>query len=397
MFSKETIKNLPNNNRFYVLAISFLVSIFMVCWLRVQVADDQLYYIQLEQTFGFLSVAFLYVTLLISPVKKIIGKHQWMENMVFARRATGISVFYFAVLHASVSLWGQLGGWSGLALLPNRFIWSLVFGTFALLILFIMVLTSEDKIIIWMTFPRWKRLQRVVYLCGMLIIVHVWMIGAHFSPGVISSIGFIALLILFGLQSWRMGGFLIERYHLSPAKKYFLFAGLWLLWIGVLSLISFSRPAGAHMVYKDAIGGAGAVLHIDPNDDPVAGERAALLFDVQGTLGVKGQPVAKLTIIDEQNYETEVPVQLHGNTVAANYTFPRQGLYMIMLKIEEGGKQTHDFMQSQRVSRGRIQGVTGNSAPLWAVVGTVGAGAGVIVVITVAFSRWKAINTYSKL
>jgi len=55
-----------------------------------------------------------------------------------------------------------------------------------------------------------------------------------------------------------------------------------------------------------------------------------------------------------------------GNTVAATYTFPSQGLYMITLSIKQDGTLMHQFMQSQRVSRGTITNETTSSSPLWA-------------------------------
>lgn len=398
MFSKETIRNLPNNNRFYILVFSFLASIFAVCWLRTQNIDDKLYYIQVEQVFGFLAVGFLYVTLLISPVQKIIGESEWMKNVVFARRATGVLVFYFALLHAIVSLYGQIGGWDGLGALPGRFTWALIISATALVILAVLAATSFDKVLVWMTFPRWKLLQRLVYVCGILIIIHVWMIGAHFSTPSIQITGLVALLVLFGLQSWRTSSFLVERYQLSMAKKYLLFGVFWVAWALVLGLVSFTRPAQAHMFSKDTMAGSGSVLHITPDDDPIAGEQASLVFDIKDLSAAGKQAVAKLTITDDQNKEAIVPAHVRDNTVAAEYTFPRQGLYKIALSIEQDDIQTHHFAQSQRVNRGIISSVTVmNSPPLWAVVGATSAGVAAMGVVFAAFIRRKAINNYSKL
>lgn len=397
MFSKETIRNLPNNNRFYVLIFSVLISIFVVCWLRIQAADDKLYYIQLQQAYGFLAVGFLYVTLLMSPIQKIIGQPEWMKNVIFMRRATGVSVFYFALLHAGVSLFGQIGGWNGLFSLPGRFTWALVFSATALLILCALTVTSFDKVLMRMGFPRWKQFQRLVYVCGILIIVHVWMIGAHFSTPGVQIAGFIALFILFGLQSWRMGSFGAERFRLSKIKKYLLFIGFWLMWVLVLVLISFTRPAAAHMFSKDTMSSSGAVLHITPDDDPIAGESASMIFSIHG-LSDAEQSSARLIITDDQNHEAIVPAHIRSGAVVAEYTFPRQGLYKISLSIEQDGRQTHQFMQSQRVNRGIISNATVKSdTPLWAVVGAVGTGAATIGVALTAFIRRKAIGSYSKL
>lgn len=43
------------------------------------------------------------------------------------------------------------------------------------------------------------------------------------------------------------------------------------------SLAVFAAPASAHVLQVD--GSIGAILHVDPNDDPIAGQPAAFFFD----------------------------------------------------------------------------------------------------------------------
>lgn len=394
------IKNLPNNNRFYVLVFSFLTSIFVACVLRMQNVDNRLYYIQLEQVFGFLAIASLYATLIIAPAQKIIGTPEWMKNVIFARRALGVSVVYFALLHAVIALWSELGGISGLALLPDRFIWPLIYGATALAILCFMAGISLDKMVVLFGYHHWKWLQRLAYVCGLLIIAHAWTIGVHLDSGIIRDILFVALVVLFGLEAWRLACFLAERYHWRKIAQYILFLISWAVGMMLLGLITLSRPADAHMLLKDSITGTGAIVHITPDDDPIAGEPTFFLFDIQEPPAEvqKEQSSAKLTIVDEQQSATDVPTRVEGHTVAADYVFPRQGLYTLILSIRQGGKQTHRFMESQRVSRGVINvGTVPTNAPPWAGVGMVGTVIAAIVVAATAFSRRKIIKAYSKL
>lgn len=390
-------KNILNNNRFYVLLFAFLASIFVVCLLRVQVADDQLYYIQLEQTFGLLCMVMLYLTLIVSPIKNMIGTPEWMKNLIFARRATGVSATYFALLHAGVALWGELGGLSGLGLLPDKFVWPLIYGAAALVILCVLAFISLDKLVALMGYPRWKWLQRWVYLCGILIIMHVWAIGVHFGPGPIRDICLVFLVILFGLESWRIADFLAERRHWGRITKGLFFLIVWCAAALLLGWISLSRPAEAHTLLKDTTGEKGTILHTTPNDDPIAGENTSLIFDIQGAPPGEGQSTANLIVVDEQNRQTQVPARIQGTSVIADYVFPNQGLYVLMLSLQQGGQQTHQFMESQRVSRGVITNATVRSTPLWAGAGLLGT-----VVVTMAgavlvFKRRKAISIYSKL
>lgn len=397
MFSKASIKALLDNNRFYVLVFSVLVSIFAACFLGLQTEGD-LYYIQLEQVYGFIALATLYVTLIISPIQKVVGKPAWMENVIFARRATGVAVVYFALLHAGVALWGELGGLEGLGLLPEKFVWPLIFSATSLVILVFLAVISVDKMVIMLGYHRWKWFQRLVYLCGILIIFHVWAIGIHFTPGLIRDICLVALVILFGLESWRMVDFLVERYHWRTFVKYLLFVVMWAVSVLLLAWVSFSRPAEAHTLVKDSQAKSGAILHVTPDDDPIAGQSTSLMLDVQDASLSNSQLIASLTVIDDINREIKVPARIHGKAIAADYTFPRQGLYTLVFSTQQGGQQTLSFTESLRVSRGAInEAAIATSIPLWAGLGVLGSVIAMTVMGVIAFIRRKTIGIYSKL
>lgn len=239
MLAKETIKNLPNNSRFYILVLSVLLSLFTLSLLRGRIPGDQLFYIRLEQVYGFIAVAFLYVALVISPLQKIIGTPGWMKNVLFARRAIGVSAAYFALLHAAVALWGQIGGLEGLTLLPERFTWALAFGFAALVVLLLMAATSFDKAVKFMTYRKWKWLHRFVYAGGILIILHVWMIGTHAAYFWVQMAAFIPISIFFGLEAWRITATLAKRFPELQSKDYFLTLALclWLVWSTALFVL----------------------------------------------------------------------------------------------------------------------------------------------------------------
>jgi len=229
--SQKTIKTCLSNSRFYILIFSVLVSLFVLCLLRVQIVGNQLLYIRVEQVYGFVAVAYLYLALIIAPVARVAGKRGWAANLVFARRAIGVSAAYFAVLHAAVALWGQLGGFGGLALLPREFVWSVTFGVIGLVVLLLMAATSFDKVIKYMTFRKWKWLHRLVYAACVLIILHVWMIGTHVAYEWVRLATFVPLSLLFGLEAWTIMSKLAARHALLKSKDYFwmLVVCMWLL------------------------------------------------------------------------------------------------------------------------------------------------------------------------
>lgn len=223
-----------------MLASAVILSLFAAAWLRLKIPGDQLYYIRLEQVFGFLSVVYLYVAVIASPLSKVVGeKRSAMRYLLFARRAIGVSAAYFAALHALIALLAQIGGFSELGLLPERFVWSLAFGAFSLVVLLIMAATSFDKVIAFMTPPRWKLLHRLIYAGGILIILHVWMIGTHVVYPWVKISGLVALAIFFGLESWRITNNLAKRFQGLNHKDYMivLAINIWAVWIALLLIL----------------------------------------------------------------------------------------------------------------------------------------------------------------
>lgn len=225
------------NVRFYVLALTLLISVAVFAYLRITIQDDQLLAIRTQQVFGFLSLAYLYSALIISPLGYVIGKER-VSHLAFARRAIGVSSFYFAALHGAVALFGQLGGFANLANLPDIFKWSLLFGAVTLVILGLMAITSFDKVVQFMTFRKWKWLHRLVYAAGVLIILHVWMIGTHLAYSWVQIIAVIAIGLLLALEFFKLTRTLNRKYFkLSKSEAGALYLTLWAIVMGVILAI----------------------------------------------------------------------------------------------------------------------------------------------------------------
>lgn len=241
--------SLLNNSRFYILASSILLSIATAAYLRLQIPSDQLYYIRVQQVFGLLCLLYWYVALVISPIGYIVGKHR-MKHIEFARRAIGVSAAYFATLHAAVALWGQLGGISELALLPPLFKWSLAGGSIALLILLIMAATSFDKVVSFMTYKKWKWLHRLVYTGLVLAVLHIWTIGTHLAYVPVQWIALAALVILSGLELYRMSYLLNKKWlREGKAEVFIIFISLW----AVVVTAIFMMPVFIHNYHSQHV------------------------------------------------------------------------------------------------------------------------------------------------
>lgn len=241
-----------NNTRFYILVATFLLSLGVLAATRLLIPDDQLFVIRLQQIFGLLCILYWYAALVISPIGYVIGK-QRMKKVEFSRRAIGVSAFYFALLHAAVALWGQLGGFSGLAYLPQIFQWSLLGGLGALIILFIMAITSFDAVVRWMTFKKWKWLHRLVYIGGVVAVLHIWSIGTHLAYTPVQVVALIALIVLAGLELFRVTKLLNRKHlHLERLESGTVFLTLWV----IVSVLILMLPFAVQNYHSQHVGEA---------------------------------------------------------------------------------------------------------------------------------------------
>jgi DMSO/TMAO reductase YedYZ heme-binding membrane subunit len=133
------------------------------------------------EVYGLIAAGFLYLTLLVSPLAhaypRLPGKATWF----LARRGLGLSALVFSLPHAVVSFFGPLRGFDGIPFLDPYTGWSLVLGTAALVIMTVLGATASDRSVARLGHARWKLLHRSVYLAGVLMFIHLVLVGPHYS------------------------------------------------------------------------------------------------------------------------------------------------------------------------------------------------------------------------
>lgn len=209
------MKNLRYNIRFYVLVLSIVISVIIYSVLTMIYPTGYTQSVKLEEYYGFLSLAYLYLALLAGPFCYTFRSFPYGAQYLKARRALGVSAFYFAYLHTTITISSMLGGLTGLTFLDSQTLGAIVVGFIALFIMFILTITSFDYAVNRLTFPKWKLLHRFVYLAGILVLIHVMLIGIHYSTlsGIIPQITFIALAFLLLLESPRLDNLLKKFMH----------------------------------------------------------------------------------------------------------------------------------------------------------------------------------------
>lgn len=128
-----------------------------------------------------------------------------------------------------------------------------------------------------------------------------------------------------------------------------------------VGLLVLAPRASAHVLVTDQTGQKGAILHIVPDDDPIAGKEATLFLDTQNDLldGVS----TVLLFIGENS--TPVEVKVDGSLATADYTFPAQGVYPIRYEVQTPGG-SYVFEQTIRISRGVTAGDVERPRHTWA-------------------------------
>jgi sulfoxide reductase heme-binding subunit YedZ len=117
---------------------------------------------------GLTALVFLVASLACTPVREVLD-WSWAVGL---RRMLGLFAFFYALLHATTySLVDQRGNLRAIFadVTKRPFI---IAGFTAFLILIPLAATSTANAVRRLGFPRWKRLHRLVYLAGLLAIVH---------------------------------------------------------------------------------------------------------------------------------------------------------------------------------------------------------------------------------
>ncbi len=156
-------------------------------------------------------------------------------------------------------------------------------------------------------------------------------------------------------------------------------------------------PAQAHVLITDKTGKLGALLHISPDDDPVAGEPSNLFFDIQDPQFSAHYHNITLQIMDEYGHKTDVYTSIDNNGISSGYIFPGQGTYQIVLTVEDRAKSSHIYTlaYTQRINRGIVSVTLDQPTYAWADIGIVVAICGLLLLGIVGVNRRKEIAKYS--
>jgi sulfoxide reductase heme-binding subunit YedZ len=144
---------------------------------------------------GVLTLTFLFVTLAVSPLRKIFG---W-NGLIKYRRMIGLYAFFYGCVHLltySVADKGLNVGEIVADVVQRPFI---AVGMAGVLLMVPLAVTSTNKMIKRLGGKRWSNLHKLTYLVPILGVIHFWMIVKSdiFYPAIFAIVA--ALLLGFRL------------------------------------------------------------------------------------------------------------------------------------------------------------------------------------------------------
>ncbi len=175
------MQSLFSNIRFYILIFSIVLSFVEYAWVWRSFETTGERITVIVPLYAYTALVYLYVALLAGPLTKLFIWFPLRASYVKARRAIGVSAFYFGLLHAKFAFFDFLGGFPGLFTLNSTYLNALVLSSSALLILSLMAATSFDYMVKALTFAKWKMLHRFVYIASLFILIHAILIGTRFQ------------------------------------------------------------------------------------------------------------------------------------------------------------------------------------------------------------------------
>ena len=204
--------------RYFILIGNFVFGLLIFSYVFTTVPEGSLRLSRITQTYALLAVIWLYLSLLVSPFYSAFPKLPLKGLMVKARRATGVSAYFYSLTHASFAFFGLLGGFGGLQSLDFKYLLAITLSFTALIILSVMFSISFDKMVNKLG-RTWKTISRLVYLAALLITLHALMLGSHFQDlnGLIPQIFLVLLVLLLVLEALRFTKYLAAK-HLSRKR-----------------------------------------------------------------------------------------------------------------------------------------------------------------------------------
>jgi len=155
-----------------VLLVNGLVPVTLLLWdvYRKQVGANPLEFV--TRTTGMLTLIFLLISLAVTPLRRITGLN-WLVRF---RRMLGLFAFFYGSLHLLTYV--AFDRFFHFTTIPGDVLKRpfIAIGMTAFFLMLPLAITSTDKMVKRLGGKRWARLHKIVYLAGILGVLHYYML-----------------------------------------------------------------------------------------------------------------------------------------------------------------------------------------------------------------------------
>lgn len=203
--------------RYIILSGSVILAGLVFLWVQYVFPESRIRLARLDEIYALVAIAFLYITLLATPLTQAFPNLPFRAVYIKARRALGVSAFVFGLIHASISFFVLLGGFPGIFALEGNDFVAVFLGLAALLILSLLAATSMNFMVRRLG-SKWKPLHRLVYLAAVFILIHGTLLGTQLGNPLhpVAWIVYGAVAFLLVLEGLRVYRFFQKKYLASP-------------------------------------------------------------------------------------------------------------------------------------------------------------------------------------
>ena len=155
---------------------------------------------------GQWGIRLLLVTLAITPLRSITGINQ----LILLRRMLGVFCFFYILLHFLT--WLVIDNFFDIQRMFEDIVerYYILFGSAAFTMLIPLAATSTNRMVKWLGAKRWLKLHKLVYLIGILGVVHFYLqVKADITQPVIYAA---ILAVLLGFRVYK-------KYRKQPSKR----------------------------------------------------------------------------------------------------------------------------------------------------------------------------------
>ena len=155
---------------------------------------------------GQWGIRLLLITLAITPLRSITGINQ----LILLRRMLGVFCFFYILLHFLT--WLVIDNFFDIQRMIEDIVerYYILFGSAAFAMLIPLAATSTNRMVKWLGAKRWLKLHKLVYLIGILGVVHFYLqVKADITQPVIYG----------AILAFLLGFRVYKKYRIQPSKR----------------------------------------------------------------------------------------------------------------------------------------------------------------------------------